>query len=64
MGQICISVHRFNVLLRGSACSITQSTLSKTDTLEKWLSSRESTKRSKERQRPTLGVHFTKVFVI
>ena len=50
MGQICMSVHRFNVLLRGSACSITQSTLSKTDTLEKCLSYTESTKRSKERQ--------------
>ena len=59
MGQICMSVHRFNVLLRGSACSITQSTLSKTDTLEKCLSYRESTKRSKESQGPTLGVRLT-----
>ena len=45
-----------------------QSTLSKKDTfgslLERCPSYRESNKRSKEKQGPTLGVHFTEVSVL
>ena len=48
--------------------NVIQSTLSKSDTfgtgLERCPSYRKSNRRSKERQGPTLGVHFTEVSVL